>query len=139
LETLPSIFNNTNNSISQNNEEATYGYNIKREEELIDFNKSSKEVFNQIRGLYPFPTGYAILNNEIIKILGSYIGNDSRGNPGEIINVYKNGIGIMCKDKEIVITKIKPEGKKEMNVSDFINGHKKEELIGRVFNNEKDK
>ena len=42
---------------------------------------------------------------------------------------------ITLKDKEIVITKLKPEGKKEMNAIDFINGHK--DLLGKVFNNER--
>ena len=135
IKTLPSIFNESNESIPQNNEEATYGYNIKREEELINFNNSSNEVFNQIRGLYPFPTGYAVLDNENIKILESHIGTSSKGIPGEIINISKQGIGVMCKDKEIIITKVKPEGKKEMNSIDFINGHKG--LVGRVFNDEK--
>lgn len=139
IKTLPSIFEGTNKSISQNNEDATYGYNIKREEELIDFNKSSREVFNQIRGLYPFPCGYAILEGNTIKILESYIGNNSKGNPGEIINIYKNGIGVMCKEFEIIVTKLKPEGKKEMSASDFINGHRKEDLLGKVFNSEKRK
>lgn len=134
IKTLPSIFEGTNKSIVQNNEEATYGYNIKREEELIDFNKTSREVFNQIRGLYPFPCGYAILKGSNIKILESYMGNSSKGIPGEIINIYKNGIGVMCKDKEIVISKLKPEGKKEMKAIDFINGYKKENLVGNVFN-----
>ncbi len=137
IKTLPSIFNKTNKSIPQNNLEATYGYNIKREEELIDFTKTAREVFNQIRGLYPFPCGYAILNHNNIKMLESFIGTDSKGNPGEIINIYKNGIGVMCKDKEIVITKLKPEGKKEMFASDYINGHKKEELLKEVFNSER--
>ena len=136
IKSLPSIFDGTSKKIMQNNEEATYGYNIKREEELIDFSKSSREVFNQIRGLYPFPCGYAILEGNSIKILDSYIGNFSKGIPGQIINVYKNGIGVMCKDKEIVIAKLKPNGKNEMNASDFINGHKKENLIGKEFNNE---
>lgn len=136
LKALPSIFDGTNDSIPQNNKEATYGYNIKREEELIDFNNTSREVFNKIRGLYPFPTGYAKLNGEIIKILESYIGENSKGKPGEIINIYKTGIGVMCKDKEIIITKVKPEGKKEMNASDFINGYKKNNLMGKMFNEE---
>ena len=135
IKTLPSIFNEANDSIPQDNEEATYGYNIKREEELINFNNDSRTVFNQIRGLYPFPTGYAILNGESIKILESHIGNNSKGMPGEIINVSKQGISVMCKDKEIIITKLKPEGKKEMNAIDFINGHK--DLAGKVFNNER--
>ena len=135
IKTLPSIFDETNASIPQNNEEATYGYNIKREEELIDFNKTSREVFNQIRGLYPFPVGYATLEGESIKILESHIGNNNEGISGEIVNVSKQGIGVMCKDKEIFITLVKPEGKKEMTAIDFINGHKN--LLGKVFNNER--
>ena len=134
IKTLPSIFDGSNNNIIQNNEDATYGYNIKREEELINFNNNVRDVFNQIRGLYPFPIGYASLEGENIKIIESFIGNDSKGKSGEIINIYKSGIGVMCKDKEIVITKLKPEGKKEMNAKDFINGHKN--LLGKVFNNE---
>ena len=51
LETLPSIINGTNKREKQNDEEATYAYNISREEEYVSFNKSSREVFNQIRGL----------------------------------------------------------------------------------------
>ena len=45
LETLPSILNKTNNRIKQNNEEATYGFIIKREDEKIDFTKSKNEIY----------------------------------------------------------------------------------------------
>ncbi len=132
--TLPSIFEGTNPSIPQDETEVTYGYNIKREEELIDFNMSSREVFNKIRGLYHSPTSYAVLDGEIIKILESRVGDSSKGIPGEIINIYKDSFGVMCKDTEIVITRVKPEGKKEMNAKDFINGRK--DLLGKVFNND---
>ena len=40
IDTLPSIVTGTNRRIKQNEMEATYGYNITREEEHIDFNKS---------------------------------------------------------------------------------------------------
>lgn len=133
-QTLPSIFEGTNKSIVQNNEEATYGYVIKREDELLDFNKSAKEVYNKIRGLYPFPVSYLILEGEIIKIISSRIGDFSKGVLGEITNIYKDGIGIMCSDKEIVITKLKPEGKGVMNASDYVNGKRKENLLGKVVN-----
>ncbi len=134
LKVLPSIFNKTNESIPQNNEEATYAYNIKREDELIDFNKPVREVYNKIRGLFPFPVSYAILKKENIKILESEIGENSKGKPGEITNIYKAGIGVQCKDKEIIIKRIKPEGKKEMDVKEFLNGRKN--LKGMVFNEE---
>ena len=131
LETLPSIFNKTNDRIKQNEKEVTFAYNIKREEEKLDFNKTALEVYNQIRGMYPFPISYTTLDGEIIKICESEIGNSSKGKIGEITNIYKNGIGVKCKDKEIIILKVKPSGKKEMNACDFINGRKKENLLGK--------
>ena len=134
LETLPSIFNKTNNRIKQDESEVTFAYNIKREEELIDFNKSALEVYNQIRGMYPFPVAYMTLDNEIIKVCESKIGESKKGNIGTITNIYKDGIGIMCLDKEIIITRLKPSGRKEMNASDFING-RKDKLVGKVVNN----
>ncbi len=134
METLPTIFNKTNKSIEQNNEEATYGYVIKHEDELINFNKPAVDVYNQIRGLYPFPTGYAVLENETIKILESKNGNICNGLSGEITNIYKEGIGVKCLDKEIIITKLKPQGKNIMNATDYVNGKRKENLLGKVFN-----
>lgn len=132
-ETLPLIFENKNERIIQDSSKATYGYNITKEEEQINFNKNASDVYNQIRGLYPFPSGYIKLDNEIIKIAGSYIGKDINGTVGEISNIYKDGIAINCKDKEIVITRLKPEGKKEMSASDYANGKRKENLLGKVI------
>lgn len=131
LKTLPSIFDNTNKRFKQDEKEVTYAYNIKREEEKIDFNRSAKEVHNQIRGMYPFPGAYTTLNGEVIKICKSYIGNDISGERGTIKNIYNDGIGVVCNDKEIIITRLKPAGKKEMSSLDFVNGRKKENLLGK--------
>lgn len=128
LRTLPSIFEGTNKRIKQDESEVTFAYNIKREEEKLDFNKSALEVHNQIRGMYPFPVSYTTLNGEIIKICESKIGDKIKGKIGEIISVNSESFGVMCKDKEILITRVKPAGKKEMSSKDFING--KKNLLG---------
>lgn len=134
LETLPKIFNGTNKRIKQNEEEVTFGYNIKREEEHIDFNRTSREIFNHIRGLCPFPAAYALLDDVEVKIYDSYIGNKkATSRPGEICVIYKDGIGVSTKDGEIVITCIKMAGKKKMLVKDYLNGLRGESLIGKVF------
>lgn len=130
LLTLPSIFDGTCNRTKQNESEVTFAYNIKREEEKLDFNKTARDVFNQIRGMYPFPIAYTTLNDEIIKICESKIGDKTTGKIGEIIALYDNGIGVKCSDKEIIITKLKPSGKKEMQAKDFINGRGKDKLLG---------
>ncbi len=134
LKTLPDIINGTINPIKQNENDVTYAWNIKREEEIIDFNKSTKEVFNQIRGLAPYPSSYSILDGKVIKVYESIIGNQKPKTPGEILKIYNCGIGVSTKDGEIILTKIKPFGKKLMNVKDYLNGLKnKEELIGKRF------
>ena len=132
LETLPNIFSGNITRTKQNPEEVTYAYNIKREEEKIDFNKTAREVFNQIRGMYPFPVAYTTLNGEVIKICESVIGNSSKGKPGEIIETSKDGISVMCKDKNIIITRLKPSGKKEMTAKDYLNG-KNKTIVGEIL------
>lgn len=132
-ETLPLIFEQKNERIKQNEEEVTFGYNITREEEKIDFNKTAEQVYNQIRGLNPFPLGYAILNEEETKIIEANINEKTIGKVGEITEITKNSIIVKCKDKSIEITKIKPFGKRIMEVKDYLNGIKKETLINKEF------
>ena len=135
IKVLPDIINGNINSIEQNEEEVTYAYNITREEEKIDFNKTTKEVFNKIRGLYPWPVGYAILNDKKVKIYNSKIGLLNKdGKPGEIINIYKDSIGVKTIDGEILLTEIQFEGKKRVLVKDYLNGlQDKNNILGKVF------
>lgn len=133
LDTLPTIINGTNDRIKQDETHATYSYNIKPEDEIIDFNKTSREVYNQIRGLNSWPVAHTTLDGKRLKVWESKIGNSNKsGKCGVIINIYKDGIGIKTKDGEVILTSIQPEGKKCMKVCDYLNGIKnKNELIGK--------
>lgn len=134
LDTLPSIFNRTNNREKQDENLVTYGLNITKEEEKIDFNKSSSDIHNKIRGLSSIPGAYAMLDNKRVKIYESFITDKlSDKTPGTIISIDKEGIYVTTKDKIIKITDIKMEGKKRCKVKDFINGIKKEEYLNKKF------
>ena len=135
LETLPSIIDGTNKRIKQNEDEVTFGYNIKREEEHIDFNKTKREVFNLIRGLCPVPSANCILDESEIKVYSSIIGDRdfSDKKNGEIVDINKSGISVKCSDGEIILTSIKPSGKKRMDAVSYVNGVGKDKLIGKVF------
>ena len=135
LETLPSIFEGTNKRIVQDESEVTFGFNIQREEEHIDFSKSTRCVFNHIRGLCPFPSANAILDGVEYKIYDSRIGDNKFSNKkcGEICKIYKDGIGVCTGDGEIIITSIKQAGKKRMSVRDYLNGKNGDSLLGKVF------
>ena len=137
LETLPSILDGTNERIKQDDSKVTLASIIKREDEVIDFNDTTVNVHNKIRGLSPFPCSYAVLDGKIVKVYKAEIGDSkTSGTPGEIIKTYKDGIGIKTGDGEIIIKELKVEGKKQMTTADFLNGTDKTKLIGKVFTKE---
>ena len=134
LDTLPSIIDGTAKRVVQKNDEVTYAYNIKREEEYLDFSKTSLELFNQIRGLSPFPGCSCVIDDKEFKVYMARIEkiDTSKNTSGQILHIYKDGIGIATGDYELVLLDIKPFGKKRMLASSFVNGIKKEEYIGKV-------
>ena len=129
--TLPNIINNNINRVKQNNEEATYAYNIKREDEKIDWNDSTYNIYNKIRGLNPWPGSYSFLDGKICKIweASKLIGNYP-GNIGEIIDI-KDGIRVKTNDGIILIESLQLEGKRKMNYKEFTNGRN---IVGMYFN-----
>ena len=134
IKTLPSIINGTNPRIKQNESDVTFGYNITKEEEKIDFTKNSKDIHNRIRGLSSIPGAYCILEDKRLKVYQSEITNTkSNKNPGEIVKIDKTGIYVSTNDFIIKLTDIKLEGKKRCLVKDFINGIKIEDYLGKVL------
>lgn len=130
IETLPSIVTGTNRRIKQNETEATYGYNITREEEHIDFNKSGIFIDRLVRGLYSWPLANTIIGDTEYKIVAGYF-IKGKGNPGMISDISKKVLGIGCLDGTYYVTKIKPAGKKIMDIKDFLNGIDIEEFKSR--------
>ena len=140
IKTLPSIIKGTNKRIKQDVKEVSYGYNITRDEELIDFNKNGYDVFNQIRGLNPYPGSYFLLGEKEVKVYSvKYIKDNTFKNKinGEIVKIDKESFYIKVIDGLIQILEIKIEGKKKMKVLDYLNGSK-DNLLGVVVN-EKEK
>ena len=134
METLPSIIDGTNNRVKQNEDEVTFGYNITKEEEKVNFNDNIDNIHNKIRGLSSIPGAYAIINNKRMKIYRSEKTNiKSNKEPGTIVDINSDGIYVTTLDYVIKLIDIKLEGKKRCLVKDFINGIKKEEYIGDVF------
>lgn len=135
LETIPNIISGNINPIKQKEEEVTYAWNISREEEKIDFHKDTIDIYNQIRGLNPWPGAYAILDGMIVKIYASRISNSffTTKKDGEIGKIYEDGIGVSTHNGEIIITELQFAGKRKMLVKDYLHGIDPESLIGKVF------
>ena len=134
IKTLPSILNGSNVRIPQEESQVTYAPIIKPEDEKINFSKTSMQVYNQIRGLNSFPGAYFMLNGKRIKVWESIIGSESfiEYLDGEIVKLYKEGIGVKTSNGVIILTVIQPDGKSRMFARDFINGQK-ENLVGKII------
>ena len=124
LETLPLLIDGKIEPIKQNEDEVTYAYNILPEEELLDFSKEAKEVFNHIRALSPQPGAYFILKGEKIKIFSSLVSELTHNEKvGSIINVSKKGFMIACGNHTVLeILEIQQMGKNRISARDFANG-----------------
>ncbi len=133
IKVLPSIFDSSIESRKQDSSFVTFANIIKKEDEIIDFNLTAKEVVNKIRGLSSNPGAYAMLDNERVKIYFARIGDVTSNRCGEIIRVGKEGIVVAACDREVIITDIGMPNKKRMSVLDMLNGYKKD-LVGKVFN-----
>lgn len=135
IKTLPSIINGTNDRIPQKKEEVTYAPIIKKEDEKIDFSKSTIQIYNHIRGLNSFPGAYIMLDGKRIKVWESKIIEEYYPEKfdGEIVKLTKEGIVVKTHNGVIVLTVIQPEGKSKMLAHDFINGCK-DNLVGKVLN-----
>ncbi|MBE6124312.1 MAG: methionyl-tRNA formyltransferase [Erysipelotrichaceae bacterium] len=136
LETLPSYLDFSLKGEEQNKEKVTYAFNIKREEEKIDWYRSSLDIHNHIRGLSSNPATYTMLEDKELKVFKSKLLDikvDGMFEPGTIAKCDKNGFIVKTLDGFIHLEEIQLQGKKRMFYKDFVNGLK-ENIVGKKFN-----
>ena len=91
---------------------------------LIDWHDTVYNIQNKIRGLSPYPAAYTEINNKKFKIFKSEMESDNSPSvPGTMLTDYKSFIKIAGADGWIHLVEIQLEGKKRMNVTDFLRGN----------------
>lgn len=134
IETLIKIVNNQINPIKQNNQLATLAPIIKKEDGLINWNKSAIDIYNLNKAFTPWPLTYTYFKGKILKIIKCLPVNDSsKGIPGEIIEINKNDFLVCTGNGKLLIKTVQLEGSKEISSGDFIRGQRLEKgmLLGK--------
>lgn len=123
-ETIPKLLNGEITPIKQNEEDATFAFNIKREQELIDWTKEGEAIYNHIRGLHPWPVAYTLLNGTVLKVWwGEKVKNAKQGIAGEVLDIEKDGFVVKTgNDTAIKITDLQLAGKKRMTAEQMLRG-----------------
>ncbi|BAQ10467.1 methionyl-tRNA formyltransferase [Bacillus sp. OxB-1] len=123
-ETLPSIIEGTNKRTPQDEEQVTFARNISREQEKIDWSNGGKAIYDQIRGLHPWPVAYTTFGGENVKIWWAEKGKSTAdAAPGTILAIQQDRIIVKTgDDTSIAITDLQPAGKKRMPADVFVRG-----------------
>ncbi|MBM7647181.1 methionyl-tRNA formyltransferase [Bacillus ectoiniformans] len=132
-ETLPNILAGDISPMKQNESEATFASNIKREQERIDWSKDGEMIYNHIRGLHPWPVAYTTLDGQVMKIWwGEKTASSKQAEPGTVIEIESDGFIVSTgNETAIKVTNLQPSGKKRMSAEQFLRGAASGLAIGK--------
>ena len=134
VETLDGLAEGKLMEIPQNQKEnPKTAYKIFKEDTKIDWEKEVKIIHNFIRGMSPYPAAFTILEvggeQKILKIFKGKFQKIEHSKEYGAIEISKNEFKIYAKNGVYFPEELQLEGKKRMNLKDFLNGfHSFDEL-----------
>ena len=91
----------------------------------INWNKTADEIFNLIRGLSPYPAAFTMLENKKLKIYKVERSVEKLSTTaGNFETDGKSYLRFACSNGYLNITDLQLEGKKRMDVKDFLRGYR---------------
>lgn len=126
LETLPKLISGDVNPVAQDPDKVVFSPNITSEQEQIDFRLPAWLIDAKVRGLRPAPLGNMIIDGLRTKIYDvTPLEEKTDLEPGKVVRVTKHQLVIAAGDGTTYqINKLKPAGKKAMDITSYLNGHK---------------
>ena len=125
-ETLDGLASGAITPVRQDDSLATYAAKIEKADCLINFDRSAREVHDQIRGLSPIPLSFTHTpDGKLLKVTSAVICEESSENAvkGKVVSL-DSGITVACAEGSVTLTGVLPEGKGRMSAADFIRGRK---------------
>lgn len=130
IETLDKIEKNELKPEKQDDSTSSYAPMFNNENRKINWNLSSKEIHDLIRGLSPWPTAYFIMDEKIVKVYEStYSKEKTNHEPGYVIKAENDGIYVATGDGIVILKEIQMPGKNKMKVDAYLRGNKFQEHI----------
>ncbi len=114
---------------AQPDSEATHAPKIFTETCKINFEATSQQVHNFVRGLSPYPTAWTILDGKHVKIYRTALPDAQNAIPGTyatgaFFSDGKQWLNIRTADGYVSVLELQMEGKKRMTAKEFLNGYR---------------
>lgn len=116
--------------LQKQSNETFYAKMLDKELANINWDMSSREIHNLVRGLNPWPIAYTDYKGERMKIYETEVLEEKISvKPGTILDVNKSGVKVACKEKVLLIKKVQFPNGKPLTIEQYINGHNIEKNI----------
>lgn len=132
LRVLPDYLSGEIQPIPQNSSQVTFSPNITPDEERLDWTKTARQLFNQVRGMYPWPVTHTLWQGERFKIYEAEE-YEATGAPGVVLIRTKKELVIGTGQGALSLKTVQPAGKPKMAITDFLNGAGRELVVGDTF------
>ena len=120
LKSLEMIEQNSFSLTNQDKNKVTYAKKIEKKESEIMWNVDAKSLIAKINGLSPYPGAWFRHKGKRFKIIKAEELNQT-GTAGQVLD---NNLTIGCKYNSIKILSLQKEGKKILNIKEFLAGYK---------------
>jgi len=124
---LPRLVKGKVEAEPQDDSKATYAPNLSRDDEKIDWSRTSREIYDQIRGLVPYSGGFTLWNGEVFKVWAAAKPDSAQkpsgdAQPGTVLELHETGIVVKTGDGTLTLLTVQPSGKKAMDAAQFVRG-----------------
>lgn len=122
LQALEGLANGTLAAEKQDETLANYAEKLSKEEARLDWNKSAKQLWQEVRAFNPWPVSYFEHQGNTIKVWQTQVSQaTSNAEPGTIISASKKGIEVATGDGVLTLLSMQLPGKKPLSVADILN------------------
>jgi len=123
LETLRRLKDRSLSATEQDDSLATVAPILKKEDGLIDWQRSALEIERRIRAFDPWPGSFTHCLGKMLKIhRAAMIDTERRGGPGEIIRADAAGFWVATAAGILGLEEVQQENKKRLRGVEFIKG-----------------
>lgn len=125
IETLAQLAEGTAQPQVQDEALVTYAEKLSKEEARIDWSLPAVQLERCIRAFNPWPMSWLEIDGQPVKVWkASVINQQTRAEPGTIVDANKQGIQVATADGILNLESLQPAGKKAMGAQDLLNSRR---------------
>lgn len=107
----------------QSSDGVTMAPKIHPDDVMIHWQLDAAEVVNLVRSASPHPGAFTTDEGQRLKIYAAAV-REATGEPGEVVEVDRNGVVVACGHGAVLVTSVQPAGKARMDGAAYVNGYR---------------